>query len=84
MLLIPLTITLLVGQLEASAESVSKPTGDQKYFAYVVVSIRGTEAPLLNHRGYFLFCNQSNSFFVDQQLMTSFFISQARLAMATP
>jgi hypothetical protein len=32
----------------------------------------------------FVFFNQSNSFFVDQQLMTSSFVNHARLAVATP
>ena len=33
---------------------------------------------------YFLFFNHFNNLSVDQQLMTSFFVSQARRAMATP
>jgi hypothetical protein len=31
-----------------------------------------------------LFFNHTSSFFVDHALMTSFFVSQARLAVATP
>jgi hypothetical protein len=33
---------------------------------------------------YPLFFNQLNNFFVDQQLITSSFVSQARRAVATP